>query len=305
MTSGAIRRGARVMLLAACGAIFASGFLAYEQPTIGLAAPAATVSRYEKTVDTTTVGNQGCAAAGTTGAMILNFGQPWYQGGTYGTWNWSNQFFSIAQIQGAMKAWLSQYYLCGGTDVKLAIGTSNNFGYTGSAHASAWATMVNAINAWIASPPSWLNVEQARGAIDAEVEWSSASVTEPWAQEYASIYSCTNSCSYYYDEGDAGGCPPAGSHCNGGWTQHDVYYMAWASPPAYPFPEIYWNPPPGGPINAQQWQAINALYPMSFLGVLTEHAADGNSNTPAQGWQQLATATSQSPSYSSDITWAN
>jgi hypothetical protein len=84
--------------------------------------------------------------------------------------------------------------------------------------------------------------------------------------------------------------------------------MAWGATAAYPFPEIYYNPSPGSPINAQQWEAINQLYPLTFLGSTTQYTASGYSsstNTPAEGWQQLADASGQSPTYATDFSWAN
>lgn len=301
-------RGVRVTLVAFVVAALGVVLPPASHPQDVLAAPANTVSRYEKTINGGTLWNQGCNQAGTSGAVIIDFAQPWYQSGTYGTWNWSNQFFSIAQITNAAESWLQGFAACrSSATVILAVGTSNDFGYTGSGHGAAWAGMVNTINAWIASPPSWIPFEQAAGAIDSELGWSSASVTEPWATSYSNTESCTYACGFYYNYGDANSCPPYGG-CHAGWNQQQVWYMSWGAIAALPFPEIYWYQPGyGAAVNAAQWASINASYSMSFRGALTQKAASGSAstNSPANGWQELASATGQSPYYSSDITWAN
>src|SRR3979411_1435297 len=50
--------------------------------------PRATISLYEHTADRTTLRRQGCSAAkrGVGGIVILDFGQPAYNGHTYGTY---------------------------------------------------------------------------------------------------------------------------------------------------------------------------------------------------------------------------
>jgi len=293
-----------------------------------LAAPTSTVSRYEETVNTSTLFNQGSAAHDMSGIVVLDFGQPYYQNGTYGTWNWSNQFFSIAQITAAAESWLQGWYVSTNNYsnyMRLAVGTSNDFGYTGNAHGKAWAAMVNNINAWLATPPSFLGSEIAWGGIDAETEWSDPTTTMAWANGYAVNLSCPNgACNYYVDYGDAGGCPAyytgTDSPCNGSWLQGHVQYMAWGVRPAYPLPEVYFNPPPGSRVNANQWQAIaldsyyfwgGAMYP---FGSMTSYAASGNSssyNQPSQGWQELQDAmnsnthTVETLGWATDVTWAN
>jgi hypothetical protein len=303
--------GVRLVLLAVAVASVAVAISPASHPQNVLAAPAASVSRYEQTLDSNKLWTQGCNAGGTNGATIIAWGEPWYQNGTYGTWNWSNQFFSIAQITNAAESWLWGFGNCrnNGT-VKLAVGTSNDFGYTGSAHGSAWAAMINSINAWIDIPPTWIGFEQARGAIDSELGWATAAVTKPWATGYDNTYSCVHACAYYYNFGDANSCPPYGN-CHAGWTQYDVWWMSWGAIAAYPFPEIYWYAPGSScgstPVNAQQWQAINVKYPLWPEGILTQKAASGSSctNSAAQGWQEWANASGLSATYSSDITWAN
>src|SRR5205085_10362454 len=111
-------------------------------------------------------------------------------------------------------------------------------------------------------------------------------------------------------------------YCNNGWRQSDVVYVAWDVAPGLPLPEIYTT---NGSL-ANQWHSLDLysyLHPggfsrMNIQGSLTQYGAcqtngciGGTNNTPSQGWTQLWNAlnadsrTVQTPSYSSDITWAN
>jgi hypothetical protein len=307
-------------------AITAVVVLALLAPDLATAAPTAprpTTSRYMKTTDPNVLSNEGCnqAQAGEAGRIVLFFGQPWVQAGTYGTIIFgSNTFRSISQIEAAVKGWLGGYWGCtpvNGPKVLLAVGTSNFRGETTSGHGAAWARMVNRIEAWIKSPPSYESQETARGASDMETAWNTVANTRAWVNGYASAYTGTQ---YYYNFGDAGGCPPYGS-CLNGWTQADVYYVSYGAAPAWPLPQIYCEVCYSGDTNGGQsrqwyrmalWAKLNAGG-MYILGSLTQWAAAGNccTNTPAQGWSQLwddlngDSRTAQSLETSSDITKVN
>jgi hypothetical protein len=154
--------------------------------------------------------------------------------------------------------------------------------------------------------------------MDMELNWNSAANTRAWAQGYTNSYTGS---SYYYNFGDAAGCPPYGL-CSGGWTQEDIYQVSWGYIPAYSTPEIYClvcgpGDTRGG--NAAEWEQI-ALYGNSAHGVViqftasfTQWAAAGNccTNRPDEGWTQLQNAlnsqsvTQQTLLYSTDITKAN
>jgi hypothetical protein len=285
--------------------------------------PRPTTSRYMKTTDYNTLYNEGCnqGRAGEAGRVILFFGQPWNQNGTYGTIIFgSNTFRSIGQIETATKGWLSGFWDCtpvNGPRVLLAVGTSNFHGETTSGHGAAWARMVNRLEAWIKSPPSFESQETARGASDMELDWNTAANTRSWVDGYVSAYTGT---SYYYNFGDAGGCPPYGS-CNNGWTQGDVYYISYGALPAWPLPQIYCEVCYSGDTNggnSRQWYRMSLwgfqnAFGMYVLGSLTQWAAAGSccTNTPGQGWSQLwddlnsDSRTAQSLETSTDITNAN
>jgi len=290
---------------------WAMAVLAGARPSNVIAAPPATTTRYMSTTDSDTLYNLGCSQTDESGAIILDFGQPWFDGSSYGTIIFGSiTFRSIDDIENAVRGFLSGYYLCGGSGtMRLAVGTSNYRGSTGYGHGQAWAQMVNRVNDFIASPPDWSDREAARGASDIELDWNSVTNSRAWVDGYASAYVAA---SYFYNYGDAAGCPPYGS-CNNGWTQEDVWYVSWGAPPAVPVPEIYTLG------TAREWYRIS-LYgytnhgrAVQILGTLTQWAAAGFccTNPPDVGWQQLMdllnadSRTMQTIPYSTDITWAN
>jgi|SRR5215472_14083584 len=272
------------------------------------AAPAATTSRYLQTTDQNTLNSEGCHQTSQSGVIILAFGQPWFDGTNYGTTIFgSNTFRSVSDIEAAIEAWLTGYWVCGGSGVvNLGIGTSNDHGYTNYGHGKAWAQLASRIESWIVNPPSWGSREAVHGADDIELDWNTVSNSRSWIQGFASVGGI------YYDTGDAAGCL---TRCDNGWTMEDVWYKSWGASPAYPVPEIYNT----DGSTAQEWYLVS-LYgytnhggAVPILATLTQWAAAGNccTNTPAQGWQQLQSRLNSNPHtansipYSTDITWAN
>lgn len=257
---------------------------------------------------------------------IIDFGQPWSQNGSYGTWSFNatyGRFLSVALIQEAAKQFARGYYVGSGSDTTsqmyVAIGTNNYGKYTTTEHGKAWAQLVKDVGSYLSSSNYGKQVK-VRGASDIELGYSTASVAYAWVNGYASTWAYPY---YLYNYGDAGGCPQSDTtstagKCNNGWTQDHVSYVSWRADPAMSFPEIYSTA--GG--NAKQWQQI-ALYTylkyaqdMYISGPLSQSAAcaqrggcDGTNNTPDQAWSQLWTAlnndknTAQNMSYSSDMKW--
>lgn len=283
--------------------------------------PPASVSRYMATVDPTTLQNEGCSQASLTSIQVLDFGQPWQEGSTYGTiiFDANLDFVSTSQIQQAVEAFLSGFWSCSSTTkMYLAVGTSNYQGATESGHGIAWAQMINQIANWISSS-GFSSREKVFGASDIEPGFDTPTPSIDWAHGYQSAAQ-----HIYFDYGSCDGCS---SKYNGwgapnGWTQYDVYAVAWGIKVAYPLPEIYYNPPPGPDTMASQWQYMsqyaytqsNPPKPMTFYGEMTQWAASGNdptTNTPAEGWTQLYNEINSSPqtvgnvSTATDITWAN
>ena len=303
-------------------AVFPISCLLLSLPAVAAAAPAATTSRYMQTTSGTTLYNEGksMAQAGRSGLVVLDFGQPWYSGGLYGTIIYGSLTFrSTSDIALAAENFARgfQDYSTSGMFLKLGIGTSNYYGYTGTAHGQAWAAMVNTVNNYITA--NGLSRVQARGADDIEPWCNSSGCTSPttgraWVDGFSSGTSAP-----MYNYGSADGCPPYGS-CNGSWRQDDFYYVSWRNSNAWPVPEIYAT----GGANATQWQQISKYgyntygAAMTFLGSFTQYAAcsgggcSGTNNTPSAGWTQLYNAINSDPAtaqstldYSTDITWAN
>lgn len=316
----------RLALLGA--AMLLAGLVPLHAHGVALAAPPATTSRYMSTVDGPTLYNEGCSQgrAADNGFVILDFGEPWLQNGVYGTilFDAAGTFASTDQIEAAVEQFLSGYWACspGTTFLRLAIGTSNFHGATSSAHGQAWGGLVSAVSAWISTPPSFASQEAARGADDLEMGWNSAVASRAWADGFSAATTLP-----YYDYGDCEGCPTGsgvsgvpGAVVNNGWTQEDVWYVAYGAPSAYPVPEIYLT----DGVNAAQWQQlslygyINHAGALFFVGALTEFQAclagggcPGANNTPDRGWSQLSSAlnsdarTAQTLDWVSDLTWAN
>ena len=303
--------------------------LAADDPVVlAQSAPAPTSSRYMATIDGPTLFNEGCSQsqAAEDGIIVLDFGEPWFQDGAYGTilFDAPGSFASTTQIEQAVEQFLQGYWACSATTTfaRVGIGTSNFRGATGSGHGQAWAGLVDAVAAWIASPPSYASQEAARGAIDVEMGWNSPAASRAWVDGYAAATQTP-----YYNYGDCEGCPASGAvlpipgrAINNGWTQEDVWYVAYGAAPAFPLPEIYLT----NGVNAAQWQQLS-LYanenhgaPVFFLGTMTQFQAcevgggcPGANNSPGAGWTQLFGAlnsdgrTAQQLNYSTDITWAN
>ena len=284
-------------------------------PAQAASSPAVTTTRYVTNPDQSRFWSLGCQDGTNAvyngpanGVVILDFGQPmtWNNGATFGTYDFGNHLDSIVTITAVTEGYLKGWWDCtpaNGPTVRLALGTSNYKGSTTYAHGQAWARMVNDINTWITNN-GYGSQLYARGANDMEISWNTPAATRAWIDGY-------NSVAQYplYDYGDAEG----GTHPPNGWTPEDVWYKAYGATQNWPIPEIYYT------ANAtQNWQPISlwayqnkgrAIY---FIGVLTEHAADSTTLTPAQGWQALysalnsdrRTAQSNIP-YLTDITWRN
>jgi hypothetical protein len=93
--------------------------------------PRATVSLYEHTTSPAVLRAQGCRAAkrGVGGIVILDFGQPAYDGHTYGTYLYSGRFAGNKRITQAMYGYAVGYHRClrrgSALAITLARGTSN------------------------------------------------------------------------------------------------------------------------------------------------------------------------------------
>jgi hypothetical protein len=258
-------------------------------------------------------------SAGASGIVILDFGQPWVQNGTYGSILFSNlTFAATSDIATAAENYLDGFYNCSASTsqiLHLAVGTTNFSGdvkqhcppltddhYVTNAHGVAWGQLVNTLAAYIASH-GYSAQEYARGADDIEPCWSSPTEAKAWIDGYSSATNLP-----MYDFGSADGCPGA---CPNGWTPYDLWYVSYGNADAYPLPEIYYHS------MAHEWYAESAYAeqsaggPILFLGTMTEYASDSSTYAPADGFTALQSAINADSStayplqYSTDITWAN
>lgn len=252
--------------------------------------------------------------------FVLDWGDGYCSSTTCGTYlpGGCGCFESTAAERAASEQFGAGYYSGTGSDTTavafIAMGTSN-YGswFANSTNAgrfgSWWASTVNKEEAWF-QDNGYASQAQGRGAIDAEMAWNGPAPTLTWSHDYDSSGSY-----YYYDFGDAAGCPS----CQNGWSERNVYYMAYGDSLAEALPEIYnsamateW-----GDIASYAYASLGA--DMGFLGSMSQYQAckdlgqtcSGADNTAAQAWTDLYDALNcsagcpdpQTPSASSDIRW--
>ncbi len=288
--------------------------------------PPATVSRYMTSTEYSLLWDLGCSRSqaipsGQNAIIVLDFGQPAYQNGQYGTllFDAVHSFRSTGQIRDGACGFLVGFYTCRDTNpvsLTLAIGTSNFGNGVSRAHGEAWARMVNEVNAAIVAPPTWADkIAAAWGAIDIEPSWDTPAVTRPWVDGYAATFT---GLSRYVNFGSCDGCPFSGCPAcvpNNNWSRDDIRYVSWGALPAYPLPEIYLT----NGIHADQWYRMslysytNYGYRMNFAGSLTQWnacqemggcAAIGIDNRPEAGYLQLYNAVNANPHTAQSIQWS-
>lgn len=248
-------------------------------------------------------------------AVVLDFGYPNVSGSTYGANLWNSggtTFETTSWIADKVEQYGLGFYSCSSTVPLLTImaGVNNVGSVVGSAHGTAWGSMVQSIDSWMStSPHNIASQVMAMGGMDVESGFGSPSPVKSWVNAFG------NASTYFtYDFGDAAGCPyasytaPPGYTCNGGWTQDDYWYVSWGAPAARELPEIYNSTsitlPNGNPSdpNAQQWEGMrrygyyekqsDASYPS---GSTTQHTAcgqpghscSGTNNSQSTGWTHL------------------
>jgi hypothetical protein len=208
--------------------------------------------------------------------------------------------FTNAQIKAIAEAFATSYYVCTEEDtittLTLGIGTNNSKAAVTKAGGETWASIVNAVASEVLEDPGEAKQVAIWGADDLEVGYSGGGTALAWASGYNESTE-----SSYIDYGGAEGCPSSthvDESCTGGysgWDQAVEYELSWGLYDALAAPEIYYNPPPGGPINAEQWSQImrygdeNATSEygcQAFEGPLTEGGYEG-SNTAGEAWDQL------------------
>jgi hypothetical protein len=283
-----------------------------------------------KVADQTTLYNLGCAQGlsstnNTNIVVVLDFGQPAFDGTNYGAnlltkFSPPYDFVTVGTVLFVSEGFVYGFYNCSPSNahLTLALGLNNTGGnQVNYNHGVAWAQLVNSLNNWITSPPSYGTKVTAKGGMDIEAAYNTAANTLSWVDGYSSAY--TAGTSYYYDFGSCDSCPytqcPTCQPLNH-WTLEDIWSVAYGKPPAQPLPDIY------NSAHADQWYRMslygynNHGYPMTFLGAMTEYVAcqqrdncAGIDNIPSAGYLQLYSAlnadphTAQPLSWSTDICW--
>lgn len=316
--------------------------------------PPATTSIYVTKTDAQSLNTSGCnlASKGQSGIIILDFGDAYPYSGNIARLPSVLIPVTSGQVESLTEAFLSGYWRCSqaGQYITVSVGTDNcslgtpdgthcplggnNLTY---AHGQAWAQIVNDVSNWICCiGTSYMSREGVAGGIDAELQWNTPAVTENWVNGYSSVSGVPG----YYDFGNCNSCPNnvysggLGWVPNNGWTNGDIWYVAWGAIKAFAVPEIYLT----NTANADQWYRV-ALFAVgcngacsslcqtyscisvnqiSFSGTLTQWGACqtagciGTDNRPEDGWEQLWQAlnttttdsrTAVTPPYSTDITW--
>jgi hypothetical protein len=250
--------------------------------------PRATISLYEHTVRRATLRRQGCSAAkrGVGGIVILDFGQPAYNGHTYGTYLFSGSFAGNRAITRAMYAYAHGYRRClarGSTlRIALARGTSNYHPQVPSAYRAGrrWARETMALQRRL-----------RRGGLQAHVTSAAADDVEPaWDRSFRRTRDFfrgyrdarTGHLLYNYGSLDGG----VGSV----WNARQAFFVTSGMRYARAIPEIYNH------AMARQWAELARIAhrryhrPMRFAGVMTTHTARNRGMKPRDAHTLLVRA---------------
>lgn len=257
------------------------------------------------------------------GFVVVDFGQPWQSGNSYGTWSFNarfGRFLSTATIREAVKQYIRGFIVGAATAGKtgrlwLGVGTNNSGSYVTAVHGKAWASMMTALQTWLDASGVTQKVF-LRAASDIELGYSTPEKASSWID----AYNASNSFNFLYNYGDAQGCPQSGAtdvsqKCSGkvGWTQDKVIRSGLL------LPEIYATS--GG--NAKQWQQLVLYYKLRYnsmrtvFGAMSQKQAcqqrggcQGTDNSPTQAWMQMRDRLASDPRtysidpfFSTDIKW--
>jgi hypothetical protein len=233
--------------------------------------PRVTVSLYQRTAEPRVLHKQGCTAAkrDAGGIVILDFGQPAYNGHTYGTNLFSGRFAGNAEITRAMLAYADGYVYClprnSNARITLARGTSNYRPQVPSAYkaGSKWARETKELARLL-----------AKQSLDHRVTSAAADDVEPaWD---CSFHRTRDFFRGYRDFGGGHLLYNFGS-LDGGvgaiWNARQVFFVTGGMKYVRAIPEIYNH------AMARQWAELTHIArktykrPVVFAGVMTQHRA--------------------------------
>ncbi|MFN2450883.1 MAG: hypothetical protein ABR541_00860 [Candidatus Dormibacteria bacterium] len=263
-----------------------------------------------------TLTSQGARA--TPGSLvILDLGSPCFVPGTttYGTQLFNTSSCTPLTQDAVLLADFLQGYegahAAGSAPLILAAGTSNsltgadpqaNYALSSAqmqAHAQGWfsALVQPTQHAALAGPAPvtvWAagDIEQSSGG-----DYYGPVPSIPWVDAYAAAsghpsgaFPCdTSSRGMLADYGD----DVVGA---GGWSQGQIYHVAWGSSAACAVPEIYYTSMATEWAQMNSWAAANNLSTIPFTGVMSEGGAAGTLSAGAS-WSALSNATGQAVPY--------
>ena len=234
-----------------------------------------TGSRYVQTTDTAALRELGCEAGREhrTGLVVLAFGKPAYNGHTYGTILFSNEFAGNFRITYAMKAYARGYAKCLPQDsdavITLSRGTSNyNIDVPNTVNAGKrWARETKVLQEWLDAHPGVGDHVRSAAAIDAEPAWNpSFRKTHAFFNGYRSFFGDAEDGLALYNFGSLDG--GVGEI----WSLRQAFYVSGGMRYARVVPEIYF------PSMARQWAELARLArerygrEVQFAGVMTQRA---------------------------------
>jgi hypothetical protein len=252
----------------------------------------ATISLYERTTDRSVLGRQGCSAArrGVGGIVILDFGQPAYNGHTYGTNLFSGRFAGNAEITRGLASYAHGYTYClrRGSDlfITLARGTNNYRPQVPNAYAAGhrWARETRHLSTLL-----------RRGGLDSHVSSAAADDVEPaWdrtfhrTRDFFRGYRAASTGHLLYNFGSLDG--GVGSI----WNARQAFFVASGMKYARVIPEIY------NPAMARQWAELAHIAkhvyhrPVQFAGVMTTHTSANHGMKPRDAHTSLVRALADS-----------
>jgi hypothetical protein len=248
----------------------------------------ATISLYERTVKQARVRRQGCDAAkrGVGGVVILDFGQPAYNGHTYGTYLFSGRFAGNKQITRAMLGYAVGYRRClprgSKLSISLARGTSNYHPQVPSPYQAGrrWARETRRLERLL----------EARG-LSAHVTSAAADDVEPaWDR---SFHRTRDFFRGYRDAAPGNVLYNFGS-LDGGvgavWNASQMFFVSSGMKYVVAIPEIYNH------AMARQWAELAHIAkhryhrPLKFAGVMTTHTSSNHAMKPRDAHKLLVRA---------------
>jgi hypothetical protein len=248
----------------------------------------ATISLYEHTVKQSTLRVQGCTAAkrGVGGIVILDFGQPAYNGHTYGTYLFSGRFAGNATITRAMLGYAVGYRRClprgSALSISLARGTSNYHPQVPSAYQAG--------HRWARETQQLEELLRKRG-IASHVTSAAADDVEPaWDRSFHR----TRDFFRGYREAGHGHVLYNFGSLDGGvgsiWSAKQIFYVASGMKYVAAIPEIY------NTAMASQWAELAHIArnryhrPLKFAGVMTQRTSRNKATKPRDAHQMLVRA---------------